>query len=610
MEAVPALLLITDNGISVVNGFSVVAYTDKRGQHEYLKWNDKVRSVDDTADAIKWTGNYGDKITTGRLERFLYSVSFPTARTPEDSKWMARIFQELMLTDDTCVHIPYDDVHIILKHRHQLRESALEIKDVSGHSVLVALESVAEADVVLRKLLDEPLVNSVFSRSSGVGSLQMQSVSLMRTFDNFYDRFMASYLASITKAWQRFEITNFEYLMHLNSIAGRSVLDLTQYPVFPWIIADYASETLDLTNPATFRDLSKPMGALGEKRIGQFQERYRTMNELYNESDGDAAPPFFYGTHYSCSGYVLHYLMRLQPYTKYAIELQGGHFDVADRLFLSVESSWNSASRDNLQDVRELIPEFFCLPEFLSNHNDFDFGHSQKGERVHHVQLPAWAKNDPREFIRLHRAALESRYVSEHLHEWIDLIFGYKQHGIAARDAMNVFIHLTYPGAVDVDAITDPIQRLSTIAQIDNFGQTPLKLFSKAHPRRSFVDNSLRRQSMLDTSANSTVSFAGDGSLSLLGNLSPLFAYTNSNGSDGWAFGMQRVGGMVPAVYPHLVKVSKAVGDVRSVSKDKLVAVAADCIILPPLSRRYIMYGPAAAHGIVIGSTAAGYARA
>jgi hypothetical protein len=64
---------------------------------------------------------------------------------------------------------------------------------------------------------------------------------------------------SITQRWVEGLISNFEYLMIINTLAGRSFNDLTQYPVFPHIIADYTSSVLDLSNPDTFRDLSKPM---------------------------------------------------------------------------------------------------------------------------------------------------------------------------------------------------------------------------------------------------------------------------------------------------------------------------------------------------------------
>ena len=60
--------------------------------------------------------------------------------------------------------------------------------------------------------------------------------------------------------------------MHADS-AGRSYSDLNQYPVFPWVLADYASESLDLNSPATFRDLSKPVGALNPKRLEFFLVR-------------------------------------------------------------------------------------------------------------------------------------------------------------------------------------------------------------------------------------------------------------------------------------------------------------------------------------------------
>ena len=49
------------------------------------------------------------------------------------------------------------------------------------------------------------------------------------------------------------QVSNFDYLMYLNREAGRSFNDLTQYPVFPWIIADWQSKQLDLNNSRTFR---------------------------------------------------------------------------------------------------------------------------------------------------------------------------------------------------------------------------------------------------------------------------------------------------------------------------------------------------------------------
>lgn len=79
----------------------------------------------------------------------------------------------------------------------------------------------------------------------------------------------------LTESWRRRQISNFQYIMALNVIAGRSFNDISQYPVFPWVLADYTSSELDLNDPASFRDLSKPMGALNEQRRRLFLERYR-----------------------------------------------------------------------------------------------------------------------------------------------------------------------------------------------------------------------------------------------------------------------------------------------------------------------------------------------
>eukprot|EP01133_Synstelium_polycarpum_P008387 gene8387-9862_t len=286
----------------------------------------------------------------------------------------------------------------------------------------------------------------------------------------------AETLKRATNDWQARRMSNFDYLMTLNTMAGRTYNDLTQYPVFPWVISDYTSPTLDLSNPATFRDLSKPIGALNEKRLEVFRDRYEYF-------DDPVIPKFFYGSHYSSAGTVLHYLIRMEPFTSLFLQLQGARFDHADRMFDSIELAWLNTLTSST-DVKELIPEFFYAPDFLTNHNNFNFGVKQNGVPIGDVGLPPWAAT-PLDFVRLNREALESEYVSQHLHEWIELIFGIKQRGRAAVDACNVFYYLTYEGAVDIDAIDDETTRKATEAQINNFGQTPTQLFAKRpHPQR------------------------------------------------------------------------------------------------------------------------------
>lgn len=278
--------------------------------------------------------------------------------------------------------------------------------------------------------------------------------------------------------------------MLVNTMAGRTFNDLTQYPVFPWVVADYTSEELDLTNPRSFRDFSKPMGAQTPERQAEFNERYLSFAEMGDEN----SPPFHYGTHYSTSMIVTGYLIRLQPFVQSYLLLQGGAFDHPDRLFYSIEKAWMSASRENMSDVRELIPEFFCLPEMFTNGNQYDFGKRQgNGGGIDNVVLPPWAKGDPHIFIAKHRAALESEYVSKHLHGWIDLVFGHTQRGEAALEATNVFHHLSYRGAKNLDDITDAKDREVTIKIIHNFGQTPHQVFHKAHPSKDNIGLPLRR---------------------------------------------------------------------------------------------------------------------
>jgi hypothetical protein len=287
--------------------------------------------------------------------------------------------------------------------------------------------------------------------------------------------------SQVREKWVRREISNFDYLMWLNLFAGRSFNCLDQYPVFPHVIKDYHSSTLDLNDPTIFRDLSRPIGALSEHRLELFKERMDALG------DGGEIPPFLYGSHYSSAGIVLFYLIRVEPFTSLALELQAGHFDCPDRLFFSVPECWNGVLH-SMSDVKETIPEWYTLPEMFINGQRLPLGALQDSAgTIDHVILPPWAKS-AQEFVWINKAALESEYVSQHLHEWIDLIFGCAQRGSTAVERDNVFYHLTYEGAVDLDAITDPLIRKATEAQITHFGQTPAQLFRKPHPSRLPLD--------------------------------------------------------------------------------------------------------------------------
>ena len=102
-------------------------------------------------------------------------------------------------------------------------------------------------------------------------------------------------------------------------------------------MSDYTSEELNLKDPKVYRDLSKPMGCQTKKREEKFKERF-------NLWDLPETPAYHYGTHYSSAMIVCTYLLRVEPFTRNYISLQGGSFDHADRLFHSIEYSYNLAS--------------------------------------------------------------------------------------------------------------------------------------------------------------------------------------------------------------------------------------------------------------------------
>jgi factor associated with neutral sphingomyelinase activation len=337
---------------------------------------------------------------------------------------------------------------------HGLKDSGLELYWKDGTSSLFAFERKHEREQVLRHMPSENIPCHT-------------------------DR---DFIIQASQEWQKGTITNYEYLLLLNSAAGRTVQDLSRYPVFPWVIADYESAKLDLNKHETFRDLSKPIGSLNEKRLQYFKQRYESM--------ADMEDPFLYGTHYSAAGYILYYLVRSMP--EHMLCLQNGKFDAPDRMFHSLYQCY-ACVLTNHADVKELIPEFYNPNQdfdFLINARGLQLGATQNGDRVNDVTLPPWAKS-PRDFLRKNSKALESEICTSMLPRWIDLIFGSKSRGEAAEEANNLFHRSAYLGPADLSAMPTQQERSQAELQATEFGIIPDQLFVGPHPlRHETVDES------------------------------------------------------------------------------------------------------------------------
>ncbi|CAM9674725.1 unnamed protein product [Ectocarpus sp. 12 AP-2014] len=363
---------------------------------------------------------------------------------------------ELNNVGEPVASFPLAGVLRAFKRRHMLRQTGLEIfMEADGGSAFFNFESPHQRDELFDVLMSQPQVGP---RAQSARDIEAE-----------------------TRRWQSGQVSNYDYLVFLNTVAGRTVNDITQYPVFPWVVQDFESATLNLDDDRVYRDLSRPIGALNDERLEYFRTRMSNMPDPELHPGQGIPPPFLYGTHYSTPGYALFFLVRSAP--EEMLCLQNGRFDDPDRSFISVKSAWDSVL-NNHADLKELIPEFYAGDgSFLTNADDLQLGVTQVGQRVGDVELPPWARN-PRDFVRKMRRALESPHVSRRLHLWIDLVFGYLQRGKAAIEADNLFYHLTYEGTVDLETIDDPRERAALESQISEFGQCPSLLFAGPHPRR------------------------------------------------------------------------------------------------------------------------------
>ena len=274
----------------------------------------------------------------------------------------------------------------------------------------------------------------------------------------------------IYNEWCKNKISNYDYLMLLNIIAGRSFNDLSQYFIFPWIIHDFNKNILNWLSNSIYRDLSLPIHACGE-------DKERIINK-YNLLDDEK---YHSGTFYSTHSFVCYFLIRQRPFTEMHLEIQGAKFDAPSRMFNGVEQLSNLKEK-----YQEFIPALFNFPElYIKTNYIFDECENNK-EPINDFVLPKWCINDPRKFTLIFKKLLESDKINRKLNSWIDLVFGYKQIGQNAIKSLNIYRNACYPfsSKAEFEKLEKNNELESLLYEKEELGCIGRQLFTKSHKPR------------------------------------------------------------------------------------------------------------------------------
>ena len=296
----------------------------------------------------------------------------------------------------------------------------------------------------------------------------------------FCTKFNEDDIKSLVNSFKRGKISNSEYLMKLNKYSSRTYNDCSQYPVFPWILKQYdqiqevikkifnreGTTKNELLN--YFRDMNYPLRLQTEESREEVKNNYNQEIADAQQREGEDEEEIFpvhLHKHYSNPASVYYYLMRLNPFIRFIIKLQGNKLDNPDRTFNNFSETEEILA--NQEENRELIPDFFCYFDFLLNLNCDLFGKYSEELLIDDFNLMVKTNSS----IYINRISsivttlinnnriMNNSFVSKILNNWVDIIFGAKQLPKNKKeDCCNIFAKTSYEQKTDIEKELKPYE--------------------------------------------------------------------------------------------------------------------------------------------------------
>lgn len=310
-------------------------------------------------------------------------------------------------------------------------------------------------------------INDIISKSNK----QKLNISIVNDSKSYFKKM------DYKKRYKIGEIDNFHYLLLINKYTSRSYNDISQYPVMPWVI--------NSIKPIKPRDFSRAICQQKNSKNDDNENPNALSDKKYLNNLASLGCHFM--LHYSNSGYIMHYLLRTNPFTYDAIKFQSNQFDQASRIFFSITELLKVF--EVIEDNRELIPEFFCSYSFMLNLNKNDFGIiKEKNIKIENVLCEGFKSGV--DFV----AELRDHLVkSGGINQWIDNIFGINQMN---EKVINIYPRFSYEKLNNFNEKINHYflkgytkekiyQKIRGKIGLLNLGITPCQLFKHPHPPQS-----------------------------------------------------------------------------------------------------------------------------